>query len=313
MVAKAGAAKPVWKQYKSPDGTVEWFDINEPETIPQGATAVVSGAQGPKAGTLGGFIAAKYPQGATPEQQLAAKTEWAASVPKTHVKVGSLEDYIAKKYPNASPEDIIKAREEFAAATASTTTGTHEIIHDNGDGTATVYEVSTTTSKTFPGQAAPAGKSATPAPKATSGDLKDKAGALKPGQTISGKRTAADTDADKKYGDALRVSNFADEAMKEKSAAKDKLLAGQLIKASEGRFNVSQYDNLVKKAGLANTFQQWMESVQSGRLTDEVRNQLVSAAHSLRDAADKARKTPASAATSNADADQDFINSLGKK
>lgn len=100
------------------------------------------------------------------------------------------------------------------------------------------------------------------------------------------KKTAED-----KYNAALALSNFADGALAHPEAATDKLLAGQLIRVSEGRFNPAQYDNLVKSAGLGNTFQQWMETASTGQLTDTIRKQLVDTAHLLLSSADGVRKS----------------------
>ena len=87
--------------------------------------------------------------------------------------------------------------------------------------------------------------------------------------------------ADTRYNNALALDAFANDALKSHDAAKDKLLAGRLIRESEGRFNPAQYDNLTKNAGLGNTFEQWMNNVESGQLTDTMRQSLVNAAHAL--------------------------------
>ncbi len=97
--------------------------------------------------------------------------------------------------------------------------------------------------------------------------------------------------ADDQYRKMLDLSSFADETAAHISAAKDKLLAGRLIRESEGRFNPAQYDNLVKGAGLANTFSQWMESAETGQLTDKIRAQLVDAAHALLSSANTTRES----------------------
>lgn len=293
-VAKAGAQRPVFKAYKLQDGTIDYFDINDPESIPTGASAVVSGAQGPKTGSLGAYIASKYGQNPTAEQQIQAKKEWADTVPKTHVKVGSLEDFIAKKYPNASADDIIEARREYSAAAAGTTTSSHQIIHDNGDGTATVYEVTSTSSKSFPG----ASSSSTPAPATTStatpGELKDKAGKLKPGETIAGRKTPAQNKAETEYANAVKAASQAESAAKAKSSVEDKLLIESLVKNASGRFSQASYENIVSKTGLGNKLEQFYNNVAGGGvLPDDVRNQAVQAAHNMVKAAEEARRAVA--------------------
>ena len=130
--------------------------------------------------------------------------------------------------------------------------------------------------------------------------------------------------ADTRYSNAVALSAFADDTLKTPVAAKDKMLAGRLIKESEGRFNPAQYDNLVKNAGLANTFEQWMNNAETGELTPKIRQQLVDTAHSLLSSADTARKALVEPDTPGnlkdkakpkaaADPDQDFIDSLNNK
>jgi hypothetical protein len=98
-------------------------------------------------------------------------------------------------------------------------------------------------------------------------------------------------EADSRYTKMLDLSNFADRVSNDRTAAQDKLLAGRLIKESDGRFNPAQYDNLVHGAGLGNTFEQWKNNVTSGKLTDEIRKQIVDAAHALLASAKDTRDT----------------------
>ena len=246
--------------------------------------------------------------------------------PKTPPKgpaVGSAADYIQKLYPNGATADQTRqARIEFdaadakakAEAAAGTTVSTHQIIHDNGDGTSTVFDLTNSSTKSFPDSQQTPGDLKKNVPKGTNGANK---GTVHSGDILTGKATAVQRKAEQNYNDAVKMSEFANDALAHPSAAKDKLLAGALIRQTEGRFNDAQYDNLVKKAGLANSFEGWLNSATSGELPSDVRKQLVDAAQAnlkaAKAAVDSAKGTPAPGAIHPGMSDEDFLNRLNKK
>lgn len=155
-----GRRQPSWKLYKFPGGTFHYLDINHDE-IPEGAQPV----------SLGSVSHA--------------------------IKVGSTEDYMTKAYgPNPTPEQIKQGLSEIAQAKSGTTVGTRQVIHDNGDGTATIYEITSSSAKVFPGASKPVPHEKTspePSPKETKPQGKGavgKGGNLKTREKIPGRMPA---------------------------------------------------------------------------------------------------------------------------
>ena len=127
-----------------------------------------------------------------------------------------------------------------------------------------------------------------PAPAATPGSLKRRAAAIAPTQAAAGedprlaglhKATPVENAAKTTLKDARHLNSLAQQAADAKSAVQDKRLAFALAKLAAGRFNTQEYDVLVRQNGLANSWQQWLNNQTSGALTDDIRNQLVAAAH----------------------------------
>jgi hypothetical protein len=139
--------------YQSPDAKQgDWFYPGDPD-IPEGWTARAPGARAAaQPGSLAFYLTSTYGPNPTPQQQTEGKIAWAGARPKREVKVGSLEDFLTKAFGDSpTSEQILQGRSEYAAAAAGTTTQERTVIHDNGDNTATVYQLETTTKKTFPG------------------------------------------------------------------------------------------------------------------------------------------------------------------
>jgi hypothetical protein len=90
-------------------------------------------------------------------------------------KVGSLGEFMMSEYgPNPTPEEQLRARSQWAASGAGTTTGTHVIGVPQPDNTIKYYQVTTTSAKSFPGAGgpppqpySPSGAAALPAAPAT--------------------------------------------------------------------------------------------------------------------------------------------------
>jgi hypothetical protein len=83
-------------------------------------------------------------------------------------KVGSFGEFVTSQFgPQPTPEQILKARSQWAQAGAGTTTGTHVIAVPQPDNTIKYYQVTTTSSKSFPGAGGVAStNTGTPAPRA---------------------------------------------------------------------------------------------------------------------------------------------------
>lgn len=302
---KAGAAAE--KYYVDPKGQKpgRWVNVRDAQDVSdaetEGLVAQAPGASGgaAKLGTLNGYLQIKF-QGKTPTaaEILAAKKEWLSAVPAKTVAVGSFGDFLNHLYPQGyTAQQMQQAQQEW---TTSEREG--QVIHDNGDGTATVYTLTSTTRKgvvpqgpatpTAPPVTAPNVPSVVPAPGGAGATVAPPvqpktapAGRLTPGQTIPGKRTPEYSDAAKKFEGAKNLYDFALKAQQSKNPSEQRLLAGRLVRESEGRFNPAQFDGLVKTAGLANTFEQWMNNLTTGRLTDTIMTYLVAAAKDNMDAA----------------------------
>lgn len=114
--------------------------------------------------------------------------------------------------------------------------------------------------------------------------------------TVMGnKGTPASRKADGEFFEASKIAEFADNLGQLRAkggdvSAQDKLLVEQLVKAASGRFSQASYENIVGKMGLGNKLEQWKNNLAAGgQLPDNVRNQLIQAAHDLKAAAGKAR------------------------
>lgn len=152
---------------------------------------------------------------------------------------------------------------------------TTDFIYDDGFGN--MQKVPKTTTSTPIGMTAPPAAATPPGattPFATPGQAKAAVAAAQGPTPIGAKATqsqkTAQTDVDK----AVKMVSLADEAIKNPTALTDKNLAISLAREASGRFSMAEFDTMVKNAGLGNTLQQWIDNVQSGKLTDEIRNQL---------------------------------------
>lgn len=115
--------------------------------------------------------------------------------------------------------------------------------------------------------------------------------APRPGPTIVGSHaTASQKSAKTDYDKALGVVKLAEDAMKNPTALTDKNLAISLARNASGRFSMAEFDTMIQSAGLGNSFEQWMNNITSGKLTDNIRGQLVRVAHDNAAAAEAALK-----------------------
>lgn len=95
----------------------------------------------------------------------------AAGTASSPLKVGSFGEFVTSQFgPTPTPEQILKARSQWSQAAAGTTTGTHVIAVPQPDNTIKYYQVTTTSSKNFPGAgSSPAAAPATAPPSGGSG------------------------------------------------------------------------------------------------------------------------------------------------
>ena len=126
------------------------------------------------------------------------------------------------------------------------------------------------------------------------------------GQTVGGKLTSAQTDAQKKYYDAVKLGKQADlVAQNPNDAVNQKRLAVALERASAGRFTTQALDYIIK-AGWGNTIEGWANSTTTGALPTDVIRQLINGAHqntiAAKAALDEAMKGQSSTETKSAPA-----------
>lgn len=207
-----------------------------------------------------------------PKEQLAG----AVMAPKSGkaLKVGSFGDFVVRLYgQNPTAAQIEDAKKRWTPI--SQTVGIHTIMVPQPDGSIKPVQVEVESVR------GPAGRVGLPK---TPGEAKKKAGETAPkptagvvsvGESIGGKMTAPQVEAEKKYNDAIRIASIATDTWEHPSAAKDKQLALQIIRGAAGRVNMQEIDMLMKKAGLANTIEAWANSVTTGELPIGIRRQLV--------------------------------------
>jgi len=217
-------------------------------------------------------------------------------------KIGSFGDFVTQTYgTHPTSAQYTKARSLWTPI--SETVGVHTVMVPQPDNTIKPVQVEVTSVR------GPVGRVGVPR---TAGEAKGKVkkptgGVVSEGEAVGGKATAAQTDADKKYNDSVRIAAIADDALKSPSAAKDKQLALQIIRGAAGRVNMQEIDMMMSRAGLANKLEAWANSATTGQLPTDVRQQLVDVTHTNRDAADKARQ--ASRGGSNV-SDDDFLKNF---
>lgn len=130
-----------------------------------------------------------------------------------------------------------------------------------------------------------------PKPFATPGEARSAmqpppTAAVRPGPTIVGsKATASQKTAQTDYDKAVGMVALAEAAARNPSALTDKNLAISLARNASGRFSIAEYDTMIRNAGLGNSFEQWMNNIESGKLTDNIRNQLIQVARNNQEAA----------------------------
>lgn len=95
---------------------------------------------------------------------------------------------------------------------------------------------------------------------------------------LGNKGTPAITDARKNLDTAKGLMTKAQDAWDHHSATNDKTLVISLIRDAAGRFNKSEYDALISKAGFGNTLEAYANSITTGELPIDIRRQLVDAA-----------------------------------
>jgi hypothetical protein len=118
-VAKARNDKAVWKPFKLPDGSVQYFDASDPKSVPEGATAVVAGA--------------------TPRLSQAA-----------------LATYLRAKYgDNPTAEQIEEGTAAHQRLMAGITVGTHQALQFDDQGIPHVVTLESSSHKEFGGRATP--------------------------------------------------------------------------------------------------------------------------------------------------------------
>lgn len=190
-----------------------------------------------------------------------------------------------------------------ASLTGRMTTGQYHWVDEDGN----VHETPYTTSSRPIGQggggsattATPPAAAPSPTPAGTAGASTPAPGAPKPAaaapkpavsvpatpkeardRILGNKGTPALTKAREDYNSAQGLENLANDAWKAPSATKDKNLAIRIIKEAAGRFNMTEFDTLTKKAGLGNSFEALVNSMTTGELPIEIRRQLVNVAKS---------------------------------
>lgn len=200
--------------------------------------------------------------------------------------------YGDETHPLTYEDNLNRIKLNKQAATG-VTSGSHIAFVPQPDGSIKAIQVSTSSSRNFGGQpvtpaATPANE--TPAAEKTPRALKSKAAAVapkgsngvpKPGDTVGGRMTPAQTKAKEVYDAAKGLSKVADNAAKAQDSTHDKQLALAIIKGSAGRVNMQEYNILVHGLGLANSLEQYASSASTGKFTTELRNQLVNVAKSL--------------------------------
>lgn len=177
---------------------------------------------------------------------------------------------------------------------------TTDFITDDGFGN--IVSIPKTTTSTpmgfggIPGQP-PAAGAASPAGAAPSSGAvvpfrspAEARGAMQPppaaGPTVVGsKATSSQKSAQTEYDKAMGMVALAEAAARNPSALTDKNLAISLARNASGRFSIAEYDIMIRNAGLGNSFEQWMNNIESGKLTDNIRNQLLQVARNNAEAA----------------------------
>lgn len=219
-------------------------------------------------------------------------------------KVGSFGEFVTSQFgPQPTPEQILKARSQWAQAGAGTTTGTHVIAVPQPDNTIKYYQVTTTSSKSFPGAggtpaASPgAGTGQTAPRKQPSGNptASPKATGIPrlTGDVTGGHPPPGFTKAQNDLTEATKLASIADQvAQNPNDAINQKRLAVALERASAGRFTVQALDYIIK-AGWGNTIEQWVNNPSTGALPADVMRQLIDGAHqnlkAAKDAVDAVR------------------------
>ena len=202
------------------------------------------------------------------------------------------------------------------------------------DGSIKLYRVDTSSHKDFgplpklPDSAA-AGSGASPNSAPNAGSLKKRAKASlgkssaspskRAGITdlgaVGGRDTPAVAAAKKKYSDAQGLASFADRAASSHNAQEQREFAMAMARTMAGRFQMQEYDQAVKHAGIANTFQQWLNNISTGALPDKVMANLVQAAKdyasSSRDELNDAQNVGKPSQPGGV-SDDDFLLNLGK-
>jgi hypothetical protein len=235
----------------------------------------------------------------------------AAGTASAPLKVGSFGEFVTSQFgPQPTPEQIIKARAQWAQAAAGTTVGTHTIAVPQPDNTIKYYQVTTSSSKSFPeaGGGPSAGPSnGAPAPRGTGGGVgapKHSAGTPIPrltGDVTGGHPPPGFTKAQNDVTEATKMASIAHQVEKTHDAFNQKRLLVALERASAGRFTVQALD-YIKQAGWGNSLEEWMNKPGTGEIPADIVRQAVAGADQnlkgAQDALNALKKKPSDPAPS---------------
>lgn len=220
--------------------------------------------------------------------------------PTEHQSNSRLESFVRSQFPKgASANQRVWAMKFLAQLDHPATRSSHESIQYNTEtGEPSIVDLTNTSRKDYgaagpppPDEAAPGAAPAAATTPATPRTLRAQAkaaitppaaaGSAKPDPRLAGlhHNTSTQNKGDEDVRSATKLVSMADQALSAHSAALDKVFLGSMQRLIEGRFNQGAYDNLSKKYGLVNTFEGWMNSLTNGAFPDEVRAELVQAAH----------------------------------
>jgi hypothetical protein len=308
LEAKASPEKRNYKVFDVPGVGPKVYDMNDPESIPEGAVPHVNPSVGNEilsefnAAKAAGYTGTIMQFKADSTKSKAAQAEWT----RAH--------YGGRDMDQLSPEEADQAMAMYQQEKTPTVTSTGQaLVYDNNN-QPHVFTHTGTSTKSFPGaKGAPstptpstvtppnssATSSSTTAPPKTIDGVKKEAAKINPqassvpkaskspiGPALDFKKMTPEiTAANKLYQDAVGLVDYADKVQKHPNNAQEQRdFAIKMERVMSGRFQTAAYDLEVKNSGIANTFQQWINDISTGALPQQIVDHLVQSAHDYKDA-----------------------------
>ena len=128
-------------------------------------------------------------------------------------------------------------------------------------------------------QAVPQNPEEHPKTRPASAPASEKHSGVSVGQPLFAGKSPELSAARKKQSDAVALVSFANSVLQHpENVQEQKQLAFMMARVMANRFQMQEYDVEVKNAGLANTFQQWLNNFTSGALPQNIIDHLVQSA-----------------------------------